>query len=35
MQRFRSSGVQESSELGTLLRRGATSQAYSWVSSPH
>jgi hypothetical protein len=35
VQEFRSSGVQESSELGTLLRIGATSQAYSWVSSPH
>ena len=34
VQEFRSSGVQESSELGTLLRIGATSQAYSWVSSP-
>jgi len=35
VQEFRSSGVQESSELGTLLRIGATSPPYSWVSSPH
>jgi hypothetical protein len=35
VQEFRSSEVQKNSELGTLLRRGATSQAYSWVSSPH